>query len=275
MSEHQASRWDEVAAVIRQAEATGGKLGVAVFAPDGDAFAHRGDRQFRAASTVKIPLMVEVYRQIDRGERSPAERYALRTADRAPGSGVLLELHEGLELTLHDLLYLMISISDNTATNVLIDLAGMANVNATMQDLGMTDSNLGRPMKGRPAEGDEPENWATPNDYARAVRAILAGEAASATSCRAMEALLEKQQNKRRIARYLPEVQGIRWGSKTGSIAGVTNDVGFITTERGTLILSVFCEDLPDQHAGEAVIGDIARAAVRATGIVEARAPAP
>jgi beta-lactamase class A len=81
--------------------------------------------------------------------------------------------------------------------------------------------------------------------------------------------MLEKQQCTRRISRYLPEDESIRWGSKTGSIAGVTNDVGFVASDRGTVIVSVFCEDLADQHVGEQVIGDVARAALRATSIVE------
>ena len=261
--------WSGVEAAIREAEASGGLVGVSLIGPDGSNFGHRADRQFGAASTVKIPLMIEVYRQVDRGERSLDDSYTLTSADRAPGSGVMLHLHEGMTFTLNDLIYLMISISDNTATNVLIDLAGMGHVNETMRSLGMTGSRLARKMKGRPAQGDEPENWATPLDYAVVVKAILDGRAASPASCDAMIAMLEKQQNRRRIARYLPEEKEIRWGSKTGSVKGVTNDVGFITTPRGTLIASVFCENLPDQHAGEYAIGNICRAAMVATGIVE------
>jgi beta-lactamase class A len=123
-------------------------------------------------------------------------------------------------------------------------------------------------MKGRPAIEGERENFATPDDYVTVVQAILDGSAASPGSCAEMGGLLEKQQNARRIARYLPEDERVRWGSKTGSIKGVTNDVGFITVDGRTLILAVFCEGLPDQHIGEQVIGDISRAAVAACGIL-------
>ena len=120
---------------------------------NGEPFTHHGvDRRFRAASTVKIPIMIELYRQIDQGQPALADPYVLRPEDHAVGSGVLLHLHDGLALTLNDLIYLMISISDNTATNILIDLAGMDRVNATMQDLDMANSTLGRTMKGRPAQ---------------------------------------------------------------------------------------------------------------------------
>jgi len=261
--------WSAVERIIAEAEAGGGSVGVTLVGPNGDTFTHNADRKYGAASTVKIPLMVEIFRQIDRGERSLDDPYTLVDADRAAGSGVILELHTGITLTLNDLIYLMMAISDNTATNILIDYAGMDNVTATMRELGMTQSLLGRKMKGRPAEEGEQENWATPGDYARLMQALLANQVASADSCAKMVAMLEKQQNTRRISRYLPESDKIRWGSKTGSVRGVTNDVGFVTTDAGTLIVSIYCEGLADQHVGEKVIGDITRAALEATGVAE------
>ncbi len=146
--------WGEIDQRIRAAEQSGGTVGVALIASSGERFVHRSDRRFRAASTVKIPIMVELFRQIDNGKQSLTTRYGLWDEDRAPGSGVLLHLHPGLELTLADLVYLVISISDNTATNVLIERVGMDNVNRTMRDLEMGESPLGRLMKGRRALSD-------------------------------------------------------------------------------------------------------------------------
>ena len=262
--------WREVEAVAREAERDGGAVGVAARAPDGGTFSYNGERRFRAASTVKIPIMVEVYRQVERGERALDDPYTLTAEGKTPGSGVLLHLHDGIGLTLNDLIYLMMSISDNTATNILIDMAGMERVNATMRSLGMTDSTLGRKMTGgRPLGPGEQENWATPLDYVRAVDAILAGRAASAESCARMVEMLRKQQNARRIARFVPSRDGVEWGSKTGTIAGVVNDAGFVRTPAGTLVLAVFCENPADSHTGERVIGEVSRAALAATGILE------
>jgi beta-lactamase class A len=144
----------------------------------------------------------------------------------------------------------------------------MEQVNATMRELEMPNSNLGREMKGRPAVPGETENWAAPDDYVNVIQAILDHEAASPVSCEAMTAMLEKQQNSRRIARHLPDSEEIRWGTKTGSIAGVTNDAGFVITPKGRLIIAIFCEGMADQHLGEQAIGDISRAAFEATGIL-------
>ncbi len=261
--------WSAIERIIDEAEKTGGTVGVTIVAPNGERFSRNGDRKFGAASTVKIPLMIEIFRQIDRGERSLDDEYVLKAEDVAVGSGVMLHLHHGMTFTLNDLIYLMISISDNTATNILIDMAGIDAVNRTMRDLGMANSNLGRKMKGRPAQGDEQENWATPNDYALVVQSLLDGRAASEDSCRKMVAMLERQQNSNRISRYLPERDDIRWGSKTGSVKGVTNDTGFIISPTGRLIVSVYCEGLVDQQTGEKVIGDMSRAALVATGVAD------
>lgn len=258
--------WRRVQAAVAAADEAG-TVGVAISGPGGATWQHRGDRAFIAASTVKIPIMVEVYRQIDAGRCARDDRIQLSEADKAPGSGVLLHLHAGIELTLDDLIYLMIAISDNTATNLLIRLAGLEAVNRTMRALGMTGSTLGREMRGRPAAAGEPENFATPNDYARVMTAILDGTAASPAACETMQAMLERQQNPRRIARYLPASGQVRWGSKTGSLPGVTNDVGYVIAPNGRLVIAVFCEHFADQHTGERVIGEIARAALADTGV--------
>ncbi len=252
--------WTAVEKAIARREQNGIVIGASVIAPSGERFSHNGTRRFVAASTVKVPLMIALFREIEAGRQRLDETYLLRERDRAPGSGVLLHLHEGIVLTLGDLVYLMISISDNTATNVLIDRIGMPCVNAVMRGLGMQNSTLERPMRGHAAEPGEPENWATPDDYARVIAALFDHTAASPASCKAMTAHLEKQQNERRIARFLPKNDRPRWGSKTGSVAGIVNDVGFIETARGMLVLSIFCET-NDPHSGEEIIGEISAAA--------------
>ncbi len=208
--------------------------------------------------------MIELFRQIDAGDHSLSDSYRLRTEDQSAGSGVMQDLHEGMEFTLGDLVYLMISISDNSATNILIDLVGMDQVNATMRRLEMANSTLGRKMRGRERLAAEEENWATPEDYAAATASVLSNRAASTEACARMIALLEKQQNDRRIARYLPRTDGPRWGSKTGSLPGIVNDVGFIMTARGPLIISMFCEGQADVHRAEQIIGEVSRAALTA-----------
>lgn len=270
--------WSEIAALCKEAESLGRadglvsdslvsdglvSVGLVVVAPDGEVFANNANRPYRAASTVKVPLMVEVFRAIERGALSLDRSYTLLPADVAPGTGVMLHITPGSTLRLNDLIYLMISISDNTATNVLIDWVGMEAVNATMRELGMSGSCLARKMKGRPAVGDEPENWATAQDYAHLMQLILNSHAATPASCETMIQMLQTQQNTRRIARYLPKDDNLRWGSKTGTISGVVNEVGFIQRGNRNLIISVFCENFPNEYVAEEFIGRISIAAVK------------
>jgi beta-lactamase class A len=258
--------WTGVKETIARAERGGCTIGLAAIAPSGERFAHNGDRRFVAASTVKIAIMIELFRKIDASRLSLDQRHAIGPHDKATGGGVILHLHDGIELTLGDLAYLMMSISDNTATNVLIDYTAIADVNATMRSLGMKQSVLGRKMYGRPALPGEQENLAVPNEYADAIAALLAGKAASPSSCTLMVALLEKQQNDRRIARHLPKDNRPRWGTKTGTLAGAVNDVGFVVTPKGPAILAVYVEKPADMLAGEEIIGDVSRAVLKSVG---------
>lgn len=259
--------WERVEEAISKAEEAGCSVGVTIIAPHDAHFSYRGDDLFKSASTIKIAIMVELFRKIDRGEVSLDDTYVLSADDKVPGSGVLQELHDGIELTIGDVVYLMMSISDNPATNILIDLVGMENVNATMRELGLEESVLGRPMRGRPANEGERENLATPSELAKLMQAILDKTAASEAACTKMIDILEKQQNPRRIGRWVPE--GMRWGSKTGSYDTVANDVGFVATDDGTMIISVFVADLPNMVTGEGVIGEITWSAMVAAGFVE------
>ena len=90
-----------------------------------------------AASVIKIPIMVEAFRQFESGKLSPEETHRLEDAEKMPSCGALNRMHAGLEVTMRDLVELMIILSDNTATNILIDRLGMNHVNETMQALGL------------------------------------------------------------------------------------------------------------------------------------------
>ena len=262
------ARWQPLADFIAQQETDAIRIGVAVQAPDGDRFSHRGDERFISASTIKIPIMVEIYRQIDRGNLALEDMFTLTAEDICPGSGVLLQLHPGLDLTLRDIVYLMMSISDNTATNMLIDLAGMENVNETIASLGMPNCALGRKMRGVPAKDGSPENWATPNDFRGCIDAILNGTAASRESCDNMIEMLTLQQNTRRIGRYFPE-DTLPWGSKTGTVGTVSHDAGFVRGKDGDMVIAVFTDGFPILHDAEPVMGEIARLAAMASGLLD------
>lgn len=243
--------------LISSAEAKGARVGLCAITPEGGRIHHRENDQFITASTIKIAIMIELYRQVDAGTLRLDNIYVLRKSDICPGSGVMQGFRIGTELALSDICYLMMSISDNTATNVLIDVVGMDQVNATLRELGLEHAVLARKMRGGPAVEGEGENLGTPAEFAALINTILGGQAASAESCMAMLETLKTQANSRRIGRFVPA--GMEWGSKTGSHTTTVNDVGFVMTKDGPLVISVFVEGIGDVVEGELLISEIAR----------------
>ena len=104
----------------------------------------RQEEPFEAASVIKLPILVETFRQIEAGLAQENEPFPIRQEDKLPSCGALNYLHTGLTVTLMDLATLMIILSDNTATNLLIRRLGMDNINSTIREMGMTTTRLRR-----------------------------------------------------------------------------------------------------------------------------------
>ena len=110
----------------------------------GEECAYKADEAVNAASVIKIAVMAEAFRQMEAGLLLPQERFTLRDSDRLPSCGVLKALHEGIEVTTLDLTALMITLSDNTATNMLLRRIGLERVNDTLETLGLEKTRVRR-----------------------------------------------------------------------------------------------------------------------------------
>jgi beta-lactamase class A len=159
------------------ADEVDGTFGLAVADVAGEhQFVVNGDRQFTQASCIKIPILLEVLKQAHEGKLNLADRRWVEKSEKTPGSGVLYELGDHtVELSLEDLCVLMILLSDNTATNMLIDQIGMESVTATMESIGCPQTVLRRRMMDTAAARGE-ENLSTPADAARILRLLHEGK---------------------------------------------------------------------------------------------------
>lgn len=217
-----------------------GELGV--FAKNlntGETAALNADALSPTASIIKLPILVELYRQIDAGIVDPAQRLTVRADDWVGGSGILRELGPGLNPTVHDVATLMIVMSDNIGTNLITDLVGgPARVTATMRELGLVQTFLHNRVDFT-AIGDDVRRFAesTPRDMAALIELIATDHAASAVSCAAMLDILRRQVYLDQAPRYLdyspyaPELGDpltLRVGCKTGFFPGTRADVGII-----------------------------------------------
>ena len=230
-------------------------------------WAWRGELPYPAASTIKLAILVALFRAVDAGQADLAERVTLKTEAKVPGTGVLHGMSSGLELSFADLTYLMIAISDNTASNLLLDRLGFPAIGATIAALGLRQTALNRSFLGRAPRGDEPENFTSARDLGTLLSAIAEGTAASAASCTRMREILALQQHRDRIARNLPD--GVVFGGKSGTLPSLCHDTGLIQGPSGTLALAVLTRNHrdADPYAMDARIGRIAAAACKAVGL--------
>jgi beta-lactamase class A len=213
------------AAVERAARRVAGTIGVyAKHLGTGEEVAVDADRRFPTASVIKTAVMVEAFHQFAEGRLARKDRVRLDEAAKVGGSGVLRELHDGLELTIEDLVRLMIVVSDNTATNLLLARVGTRNVNARMEAYGLRETKIFSPTfrDGRPDALPELERefglgMSTPREMARLFELLAEGRAVDAAASREMLEILERQQDRHMLARRLPLGRLVRVANKTGT----------------------------------------------------------
>ena len=198
---------DVVADVTAAVNGFRGQMGVAAIElRSGETLAVNADGRFPTASTIKTAVMIEVWQQIADGTLSSDTTFALESSAKVGGSGVLRGLHDGLTLTTADLIHLMIVLSDNTATNFLIERIGTARVNARLESFGLRDTKLFRPTfrDGRPDVLPELERefglgMTTPREMAKLMAVIAEGKAVSRQASAAMLETLRRQQDRAMI----------------------------------------------------------------------------
>ena len=243
----------------------------------GEEIAINADREMDTMSDIKIPLLVDVFRHVDAGRLNPADRIVMHTADKRFGTGVLRTLDDGLNLSFHDALMLMIIQSDNTATDMAFARAGgPAHVTHTMHQLGLNSiiatgttfdwfralAEAGDPSyakltpqelftKGFPDkltdaevekfhfEGKHPFGLSSARDMGRLLEMIATNRAASAKSCKEMLRLMGMQQMRTRIPKYIED--DANTPHKTGDFPPyIANDVGLIETPAGRVVVVFF-----------------------------------
>lgn len=234
----------------------------------GEEIVFQGDTRFPTASTIKLAVMAEAYHQAAE-RRVPLETtVTLRDADKVGGSGVLNGMHDGLTLTVADLIHLMIVLSDNTATNLLIERLGTARINERLAAHGLTDTKLFRPTfrDGRADVFPELERefglgMTTPRDMVKLMTLIAEGKAVNAEASAAMVATLRRQQDRAMIPRLLPVIDGLQVANKTGTDAEkhaapdgrhrhVRADVAFVSAPGVRYVIAVFAREVEDTRWG-------------------------
>ena len=262
----------------------------------GIAHEHNADQRFPTASVCKVPVMIELLRQVEIGTLSLDDRHRLQGNISTHGSGMLKLMEDAPELTLRDYCRLMISISDNMATDFLLEVVGLESVNATLDAIGFpntrTSVTLGRYHYRMFGMDDVPcnrendvvqqeraqvhgtdfnslsfqdsleNNVATPRDMGSILKQLHAGQVVSPQASAAMIEMLKLCNDRRMIPRDLKP--DIPTAHKIGSSGRIKGDVGLVFLPMGPLVISAFALASDDGIRGDAAIAEIARLAVEA-----------
>jgi beta-lactamase class A len=261
--------WKKLDSRVTEAvEKFDGVIGVAIVdLTDGRAILKNADRVFPTASSIKIAVLLELYHQEQQareGAQGKARLNDLYDVDPkvlVDFSSVMQGLTPGLtKVTNHDLAQFMIAVSDNTASNVLIDRLGMENVNATVRSLGLTKTMLRRHMMDFEAAKRGNENVSTPREMTQLLEAIYKGKALNkeltAEFIKQLSTLKESE-----IPHDLPE--GVQVANKPGSLKGVRTDSGMVFAKNRPFVISAMTEHAKNEHVASARICSLALEAYR------------
>ena len=217
------------------------------------------DAPVRTASTIKLAILVECFAEAGEGKLDLNEPIEIAEGEKVSGSGILQEFTSGSKLPLRDVLDLMIVLSDNTATNLILNRIGGDPVNARMASLGLVQTRVmrkilgdGNKLKPSPtgitAEGAKPENkrWgigrSSPHEMVTLLEKMYRGELVSKAASDQMLEILKRQRDRNGIGRNM---QDIEIASKSGALDHLRSDVGIIYSKRGPVAMAITIDDLP------------------------------
>jgi beta-lactamase class A len=237
-----------------------GVMGVAILdLTSGRSFFLHGDEVFPQASSIKIAVLAELYRQAQNGKLKLSDLYTVNAADLVQDSDIMNGLTPGVtRLTNRDLATMMVAVSDNAATNVLIDHVGMDNVNAMLDSLGLHQTRLRRKMMDLKAASEGRENVATPREMMTLLELIFRGEVLNKDLTDDFFQVLSTHKDSW-IPRSLPD--DLKIANKPGALEGVRNDSGIVFAQNRPFVLCVMTTYLRRERDGEEAIAEVAEAA--------------
>jgi beta-lactamase class A len=223
----------------------------------GRTWRHNEHLRLPSASLIKLPILAAFWETVEAGRLDPGARVSVSAeALSVEGTGVLKALAPGLQPTWSDLATLMVSVSDNVATNMIIERLGMDVVQGWIDRTGLAETRLERRMMDREAMRAGRGNWTSAADVETVLTAIAAGRCVSAEASRAMRRALEAQQIQDRLPRRIEA--GTSVANKTGNFADVVHDAGILARSGTTLVIAALTQGVRPAWQAADVIAEIA-----------------
>ena len=219
-------------------------------------FSINGDKKVLSASTIKLLILAELMKKISENKFSLSDTIMIADSMKTGGDGVLKELNTGHHFTLKELATLMIIVSDNQATNILIDFLGMENINQLGKELDLKETFLGRKMMDAEARKKGYDNYTCADDISLLLKLIYQEKLINKEASQLMLDILLRQQQGERLQRYLPS--DIKIAHKCGDLDNLENDGGIIWLGDRAYILVVLTNGMPNLQCKQ-IIGKISK----------------
>lgn len=223
----------------------------------GNVWEYKADKLFPSASLIKLPMMAAVFEKIRKGDLSFDTQIRLTRRERRGGSGTLKWAREGTKLSVMELLYKMITESDNTATNMLSDYVGMNYLQREFSRMGLVYTKIYPEgfnlTSGRVAR----ENYTTAREMAYLIERIYNRDLVDSQSSELMLDFLKHSKTRTRLRRGLP----IGWelAHKTGLLRRSCHDVGIVFSPQGDYVIAVLTGNVPNYSSAKKFITKIAK----------------
>ena len=251
---------------------------VTLFAKNLDTGASYGiseDERMRTASTIKVPIMAATFALVAEGKVKWSDELVLTKEKKVSGAGILPDFGDGLRLTLRDAVHLMIMLSDNTATNLVLDHVTADAVNEKLESFGLKLTRSLRKIGGGGESKLFSADWnkkpdgsssrygigvATPREMVELLEKIERGSIVSPEACKEMISILKRQQYHDGIARSVKEMET---ASKPGALDALRSDIGIFYTKRGRIAMAITCDEMPTidwsvDNAGQLLMAKLA-----------------
>jgi beta-lactamase class A len=254
---------------------------VSLYAKNLDTGATVGIREtlpVRTASTIKLPILLAVTDQVAAGKAKWTELLTITPQDKVSGSGVIgAELSDGVQLPLRDVVHLMIVLSDNSATNMILERFTADAVNAYLDKIGIKTTRSMRKVRGDGTQLKAAEGWSaagklpenqkyglgvsTPRDMVTILEKLEHGEIVNPEASREILAVLKRCQDSTGVRRKL---SGVSIANKTGALDALRSEVALVYAKGGRIAMAITVDDMPKidytpDNAGSLLIADLAR----------------
>ncbi|MCF7916475.1 MAG: class A beta-lactamase-related serine hydrolase [Candidatus Omnitrophica bacterium] len=240
-----------------QAKKFSGQYSLIIYEPGllGFELSHQPALKIPAASLIKLPILAVALKAVEQNHINFNQEVIITASDITGGSGIFKRVDLPLRITFKELLSFMIIISDNSATNKVVDLLGLNYINKEFKSFGLKDTILAREMMDFVSRKKGFENYTSSRDIISILKKIYQGTLVNDQFSQFAKNLLSRQQYNDRIARFLPK--GVKVAHKTGLERGVVHDAGIVYGKKQDFIISVLTEEVRNYKKAKEFIAKI------------------